>query len=293
MDAQLVSTAWLAAHLAQPNLVILDCGWHLPESGKKGSDDFVAGHIPGARFLDLDEVSDPDSPYVNMLPSAARFEASLRALGVRQDSLVVVYDAGYVSARVWWMLRVFGHDNVRILDGGLRKWKSDALMLESGPAALPAAGNFVAVAQPGKVADWRDALAASRDGTATLVDARTAERFTGALSSGYPGVPGGHMPNAINTPWSRFMDAGNGHVFVSAEQARAILLDAGVDLDQPVITTCGSGVTASILALMLERIGHTRHRLYDGSWHEWGQRADLPRISVQDGAAPAAAGAKP
>jgi len=289
MDAQLVSTSWLAANLAMPHLVVLDCGWHLPESGKKAQDDFIAGHIPGARFLDLDLVSDAASPYVNMLPSAVQFEARMRALGVQQNSLVVVYDAGYVSARVWWMLRVFGHDKVRIVDGGFRKWKAEGLPVETGPAAPADQGDFAARAQPGKVADWRDALAASRDGTATLVDARTAERFTGAMPSGYPGVPGGHIPQAINTPWSQFMDAAHGHVFVSAEQARDIFAKAGVDLHRPIVTTCGSGVTAAVLALMLERMGHTDVRLYDGSWHEWAQRADLPRTSVADGAAGAQA----
>ncbi|MCU4118789.1 sulfurtransferase [Variovorax sp. N23] len=292
MDAQLVSTSWLAAHLDTPGLVVLDCGWYLPDSGKKGVDDFLAGHIPGARYLDLEQVSDPDSPYVNMRPSASRFESCMRALGIDKDSLVVVYDAGYVSARIWWMLRTFGHEGVRILDGGWRKWKAEGRPVEAGPAAPPAPGDFVASPQAGKVAVWQDALAASRDGTATLVDARTAERFTGAMPSGYPGVPGGHIPDALNAPWSRFMDPERGHVFVNAEQARDILVAAGVDLDRPVITTCGSGVTAAILALMLDRIDHADHRLYDGSWHEWAQRDGLPRVSVTDSAPDTAPGAK-
>ncbi|MBX3567043.1 MAG: sulfurtransferase [Rhizobiaceae bacterium] len=276
MSEWLVTTEWLAEHLDEPKLVVLDCSWYLPEAGKLAVDDFRQRHIPGARFIDLGVVSDPGSPYVNMLPSAGLWSAEIGKLGIDNDTLVIVYDAGYVSARLWWMFRVFGHDKVRILDGGLRKWLAEKRPTESGDAATPRAAKFDASLAPGKVATTDEVRAAL--GTATaVVDARTAARFDGTEGSGYPGVASGHMPHAINTPWAKFFDPARDYAFVDADTAAQVFAESGADIGGPVITTCGSGVTAAILGFMIERAGNPDWKLYDGSWHEWGQRADTPK----------------
>jgi thiosulfate/3-mercaptopyruvate sulfurtransferase len=281
MSNWLIETAELAEMVAsEPDAdrVILDCTWHLPDSGKQGRDDFRKAHIPGARFVDLTAVSDPDSPYVNMLPDADQFASEIGALGIGNETNVIVYDSGYVSARLWWMFRTFGHDNVRILNGGLRKWMSENRPTESGDSGTIDARDFAARPQGGRVATTEDILEAGQSGSAEIIDARTAAKFDGHEGSGYPGVASGYMPGAINTPWQLFFNPAPDHTFISPEQAQQIFAERGVDLDKPVFTTCGSGVTASILGFMLEEIGHTNWRLYDGSWHEWGQRKDTPKL---------------
>lgn len=276
----LVSTEWLAQHLDDPKVVILDCNWYLPELNKQGIDDYRAGHIPGARFFDLNVISDKASPYINMLPPADQFAAEVGKLGIGNDTLVVVYDATYVSARIWWMFRVYGHDNVRILDGGWKLWKAQGRPVETGMQPAPAPAKFTPHPRANAVAGWQDVLNAIKTGSATVVDARTAERFTGQLPSGYPGVPGGHMPGAINIPWGKVIPQSGEFRFIDVAATEKLFRDAGVDLDRPMITTCGSGVTAAVLALALARLGRDNWKLYDASWHEWGQRPDLPKESV-------------
>lgn len=278
MSDWLVSTEWLAARLDDPAVAVLDCSWYLPETGKQAIDDFRRGHIPGARFIDLAAVSAPDSPYVNMLPSAALWAEEIGRLGIGNDTMVVVYDAGYVSCRLWWMFRTFGHEKVRILDGGWRKWVAEGRPVESGDPAPVGPAVFSASLQEGRVAALADVMAAVENGDATILDARTAARFDGLEGSGYPGVASGYMPGAINTPWAKFFDAERNYAFVDAETAARVFAEAGANLGRPVITTCGSGVTATILGFMLERAGIGDWRLYDGSWHEWGQREDTPKL---------------
>ncbi|SLN73672.1 sulfurtransferase [Roseisalinus antarcticus] len=262
--------------------VVLDCSWYLPETGKHAIEDFRAGHIPGARFIDLADISDPESDYVNMMPSPERFADAVGAAGIGNGTEVIVYDAGYVSARLWWMFRTFGHNRVRILNGGYRKWVAEGRPLEDGPARDVPRQDFVAGPVEGRVASIETLRDVTANGGAAIIDARTAAKFDGLEGSGYPGVASGYMPGAINTPWQLFFRPAPDHRFVSADEARRIFEDRGVDMSGPVITTCGSGVTASILGFMLEQVGHADWTLYDGSWHEWGQQPDTPKLVKGD-----------
>lgn len=281
MSKWLIETDELAALLTgepQADRVVLDCSWYLPDAGKHAIDDFRAGHIPGARFIDLADISDPDSPYVNMLPSAEVFARNVGALGIGATTEVIVYDAGYVSARLWWMFRAFGHERVRILNGGWRRWVVEGRPVETGdPVSVPAR-DFPARLDEKRVASIDDVRAVVEHGGAAIIDARTAARFDGHEGSGYPGVASGYMPGAINTPWALFFEPAPSHRFVSPQKAAEIFAERGVDFSGEVITTCGSGVTASILGFMLEELGHFDWRLYDGSWHEWGQQPDTPKL---------------
>ncbi len=282
MSNWLIETDELAALLAaEPNAdrVVLDCSWYVPDAGRDAREDYRAGHIPGARFVDLNDISDPDSPYVNMLPSAEIFARVAGSLGIGAQTEVIVYDAGYVSARLWWMFRTFGHDRVKILNGGWRKWLAEGRPVETGDFAAATPRDFPARLIEGRVASIGDVRQVVDHGGAAIVDARTAARFDGHEGSGYPGVASGYMPGAINTPWALFYEPAPSHRFVSAERASQIFAEHGVDLSGKVITTCGSGVTASILGFMLEAIGHSDWRLYDGSWHEWGQQPDTPKLT--------------
>lgn len=280
MDPFLVEPSWLEEHLGEGGIRVIDCSWYIPEANKSALAEFRDGHIPGAQFFDLDAASDANAPYVNMLPPAGQFEQVAQSLGIGSDTLVVVYDSSYVSARVWWMFRLFGHDNVRILNGGWKRWKQEGRPVETGDAGPVETGSFRAIEPAGGVATWEDVLKATQGTTTSVVDARTKERFTGELPSGYPGVAGGHMPGATNLSWGKMIPQSGDFTFASPEQAKALFTEAGVDLAKPVIATCGSGVTAAILAFQLARIGKTDVTLYDGSWHEWGQRDDLPKESV-------------
>nr|WP_314524382.1 3-mercaptopyruvate sulfurtransferase [uncultured Brevundimonas sp.] len=267
----LISVEDLAAQLDQPNLRIVDASWHL--DGRDARTDFEQAHIPGAVFFDLDAVSDRDSPLPHMMPTPAAFAEAVGALGVAADDRIVVYDTVglFSAARVWWMFRTMGARDVRVLDGGLPLWRVRGLAVEQG-AASPEPAVFEALAAPGAVAALDDVRTAL-DGGDQVIDARGAARFTGQAAEPRPGVRGGHMPGALNLPFGRLLDP-DGRMKRGDALAQAFA-DAGVDVDKPAITTCGSGVTAAILTLGLAELGRLS-RLYDGSWSEWGSRQDTP-----------------
>jgi thiosulfate/3-mercaptopyruvate sulfurtransferase len=264
-----VTTRWLAEQLGRPELVILDTSWYLPTSGRDPREEYQAGHLPGAVFFDLDRASDPTSPWPHMLPSGTEFARYIGELGVGPDSLVVVYDgsgANLSAARVWWMLRVFGHEEVAVLDGGIGKWRAEGRPLTRGTETRPPA-TFTGRFDPARVRDLSAVRAALSDGSAQVVDLRSAARFAGTEPEPRPGLPSGHMPGAFNLPFTDLVHP-DGTALTNDEVGERLRL-AGIALDRPVIATCGSGTSACNLLLALHRLGQADAVLYDGSWTEW------------------------
>ncbi len=266
----LISTDDLAARLGEPNLVVVDASWYLPTMGRDGAAEYAAERIPGAVRFDIDVIADPSSGLPHMLASAESFARAVGALGIGDGRSVVVYDGlGFFSApRVWWNLVVYGAGDVRILDGGLSKWKAEGRPLDTGAPQPPVAATFTPMIDTGRIADLDAVVGVLASGAATVVDARSAERFRGEAPEPRPGLRGGHMPGAKNVPWTAVVDA-DGRLAADATLRAAY---AGVDLDRPIVTSCGSGVSAAILWVALEALGVPRSRLalYDGSWSEWG-----------------------
>ena len=270
----LVSTDWLARHLADPDLRVLDASWYLPDMGRDARAEYSAAHIPGARFFDIDEISDQRSSLPHMAPPPEKFISRMRAMGVGDGHQVVIYDgSGLLSAaRVWWTFRLMGKVDVAVLDGGFPKWQAEGRAVEDMPPVMRDR-HMTVQRQAGLVKDVTQVAHASKLGEAEIIDARSAPRFKGEVAEPRPGLRAGHIPGAKNVPYVTLLNA-NG-TMKSVADLKAVFQAAGVDLGKPAITSCGSGITAAVLSLALERIGHRNHALYDGSWAEWGMYEDL------------------
>lgn len=271
----LVSTGWLAAHIGAPDLRVLDGSYHLPDAGRDPRAEYRAAHIPGAQFFDIDEIADSASSLPHMLPSAEKFVSRVRALGIGDGHQIVVYDTVglFSAARVWWMFRVFGHQNVAVLDGGLPKWIAEGNPVDD-VVPLVRDRHFSARKDASLVRDVTQVAGAVKLGTEQIVDARSAERFRGAVPEPREGLRSGHIPGALNVPFATLLNADG--TMKDVQALRDTFTAAGVDLGKPIVNSCGSGVTACVLALAQARIGVKRSAVYDGSWTEWGAYGDLP-----------------
>ncbi len=266
----LVSTEWLAAHLADPHVRVLDSSFKQPGITPTARQDYDAGHIPGAVFFDIDDVAAPGTSLPHMIPSAERFAAKMAERGIGNDDRVIVYDANGLSSagRAWWLLRLFGHDNAALLDGGLPRWKAEGRPLDTAAPSIPPR-RFTARFNPALVRDKGAVLVNIASHHEQLVDARAAGRFDGTAEETWPGRRRGHIPGSRNLPFDQVTDATTKQL-KSADELRRLFADAGVDLGRPVVASCGSGVTACALAFALHLIGHPGAAVYDGSWSEWG-----------------------
>jgi thiosulfate/3-mercaptopyruvate sulfurtransferase len=272
----LVSTEWLARHLQAPDLRVVDATWHMPGQGRNARAEYEARHIPGAVFFDIDEIADEASKLPHMLPSPEKFSARMRKLGLGDGNRIVVYDAhGMMSAaRVWWSFRVMGHKDVAVLDGGLPKWLAEGRPVEDTPPP-PRERHFSARLNHTLVKDKSAVVRNLKNRRFQLLDARSAGRFQGTEAEPWPGRRSGHVPGSRNLPYTELLDPTH-KTFLPADALAAKFETAGVDLKKPVVTSCGSGVTAAILALGLHLIGHEDVAVYDGSWAEWGLPGDTP-----------------
>ena len=276
MTSPLVSTEWLAQHLDDPNVRVIDASWYLPDMKRDHRAEYETQHIPGAVFFDIDALSDHNTTLPHMMPPVAELAGKFGALGIGDEDFVVAYDGHglFSAARPWWMLRALGHDKVAVLDGGLPKWLADGHRVESGAQAVPAPKSFVADFRPHLVRDLRAVKAVSENGGETLVDARAAGRFEGIAPEMWANGRRGHIPTARNLPFTDLIDPIS-KTLLPLDQLREKLAAAGLG-DGPITASCGSGVTACVIALALNEIGRPDVAVYDGSWAEWGLRTELP-----------------
>jgi thiosulfate/3-mercaptopyruvate sulfurtransferase len=270
-DDPLVSTDWLAAHIDDPKVKIIDASYKMPGVLPLPKDDYLGGHIPGAVFFDVNAIADPKDPRPHMYPGAEQFARDVAALGISNDDTVVAYDAGgWVAApRAWWMFLSFGHPNVKVLDGGLKKWLREGRPTHSGKVTPTKPGKFQAKLDSGFVRSQQQLLGNLDSKSEQLVDARPRPRFEGTVAEPWPGRRPGHIPGSRNVPYAELFDATTG-AMKPLEELRKAFTGAGVDTAKPIVTTCGSGVSALVLTLALYRLGVRDTALYDGSWAEWG-----------------------
>jgi thiosulfate/3-mercaptopyruvate sulfurtransferase len=269
-DDPLVSTDWLAAHVDDPKVRIVDASFKLPGVLPLPADDYLQAHIPGAVFFNVDEVADSDDPLPHMYPDARKFAHEAAALGISSGDTVVAYDSGaWVAApRAWWMFLSFGHDKVRVLDGGLQKWLREGRPTHSGKVS-PKPGRFKAELDASFVRNKQQLLGNLTTHAEQLVDARPRPRFEGSVAEPRPGLRSGHIPGSRNLPYGELFDVSTG-AMRPLDELRKAFVGAGVDLGRPIVTSCGSGVSAAVLTLALYRLGVRGTALYDGSWAEWG-----------------------